>query len=386
MKRLPANIASIDQALLMIIGILLSIGLVMMSSASMDYAAQKFGEPFFYVIRQAVYLVMALAAMVLAYLVPTRFWNRHDRIFALLAIGLLVLVLLLGREINGSTRWIPLGIINLQASEPAKLFLLIFMAGYLVRRQKEVKENWAGFFKASMVLVFVSLLLLMEPDFGATVVILFSCFGMIFLAGLGLKQIAAALLLVAVAVLALIFHSAYRMQRVKCFIDPWAYAYDCGYQLTQSLIAFGRGEFFGLGLGNSIQKLFYLPEAHTDFVFAIIAEELGGVGSLLVLALFAALIGKIFAIGYRAEQVQKLYQAYLAYGIGLLVFAQVFINVGVNTGLLPTKGLTLPFLSYGGSSLIIVCMMMGILLRIDADLRSEQTESRSQNALSRRLA
>ena len=388
MRYLPPQVHYVDQIFLMIVGALVSIGLVMMSSASMDYAAQQLDNPFFYMHRQLLFLSIALTAGLVAFILPSQFWNRHDTRFLLAAVVLLVLVLVpgIGREVNGSSRWIPLGPFNLQSSEPAKLFVMIYMAGYLVRRQKEVKENWKGFIVPMVVLSIIAFLLLMEPDFGATVVILFSCFGMIFLAGLGFRQLIFTIVSSLLFIALMAITSPYRMQRLSCFMDPWAYAYDCGYQLTQSLIAFGRGEFFGLGLGNSIQKLFYLPEAHTDFVFAIVAEELGGFGSLVVLFLFAALIVRIFMVGKKAEQKQRLYNAYLAYGIGLMLFAQVFINVGVNTGILPTKGLTLPFLSYGGSSLIVVSVMTAIVLRIDAELRSEQAHSSTQNAQVRRLA
>lgn len=378
----------VDQMLVLIVLALTSIGFVMMSSASMDYAALKHGSAFYYSLRQLFFIVLAAAIAMAAFSIPTKLWNQYDWLCLLVAFVLLVLVLIpgIGREVNGSMRWIPIGPINLQSSEPAKVLMLIYMAGYLVRRQDEVREKWSGFLKPALVIFIVTVLLIKEPDFGATVVLVFSCVGMIFMAGLGIKQVVvlAGSALLGIAVMAL--GSAYRLQRLSCFADPWAYAYDCGYQLTQALIAFGRGEFFGLGLGNSIQKLFYLPEAHTDFVFAILAEELGFVGGIVVVLLFAALVYRILLLAQRAEENQLFFSAYFAYGVALLLSAQVFINVGVNSGLLPTKGLTLPLLSYGGSSLMAVAMMIGILLRIDAEMRSNSAQSSAENLRSRRLA
>lgn len=376
----------VDQMLVVIILALVSVGFVMMSSASMDFASVENGSPFFYIKRQLVFIAFASFIAFVCFCLPTDFWNRHGMKFLGAGMMLLVLVLLVGKEVNGSKRWIPLGVINLQASEFAKIFILIYIASYLERRQAEVREKWSGFLKAALVLSAASFLLILEPDFGATVVLLISAVGMVFLAGLGLQQVFVSVVLVLVGVVAAIFGASYRLQRLSCFADPWAEAYDCGYQLVQSLIAFGRGEFFGLGLGKSIQKLFFLPEAHTDFVFAIIAEELGFIGAVAVIGLFVSLIYKIFSIALRAEAAHKLFAAYFAYGIGLLLSAQVFINIGVNSGLLPTKGLTLPLLSYGGSSLVAMAIMLGILLRIDTDLRGVTAKSSSENLRGRRLA
>src|SRR5690554_5158525 len=264
----------VDQMLVVIILALVSVGFVMMSSASMDFASVENGSPFFYIKRQLVFIAFASFIAFVCFCLPTDFWNRHGMKFLGAGMMLLVLVLLVGKEVNGSKRWIPLGVINLQASEFAKIFILIYIASYLERRQAEVREKWSGFLKAALVLSAASFLLILEPDFGATVVLLISAVGMVFLAGLGLQQVFVSVVLVLVGVVAAIFGASYRLQRLSCFADPWAEAYDCGYQLVQSLIVFGRGEFFGLGLGKSIQKLFFLPEAHTDFVFAIIAEEL----------------------------------------------------------------------------------------------------------------
>lgn len=387
MKRL-AYFRYIDKSLLALVFALASVGVVMMSSASIDYAAQKLGDPFYYMYRQLFFLVLSVIAGSIAFFVPTSVWYQKGWICLLAALLLLILVLIpgIGREVNGSMRWISLGPFNLQSSELAKLFVLVYLAGYLVRRQDEVRERWLGFIKPILVLGVMTILLLLEPDFGSAFVMIVASMGMIFLGGVGIKQLLASVVVVLVAVVVMAVSSPYRLQRLNCFIDPWAQPYDCGYQLTQSLIAFGRGEWFGLGLGNSIQKLFYLPEAHTDFVFAIIAEELGFVGSFITLILFAALVTKIFKIGLRAKKEGRLFPAYLAYGIALVIASQVFINIGVNAGVLPTKGLTLPFLSYGGSSLITVFVMIGILARVDFEMTCRHAISVEQNERGRRTA
>lgn len=363
------SLLNIDRSFLLVVAALATIGIVMMASASVDYSANKYGDPFFHVYRQLVFLCIALVAGFVAFNVPMKKWYDFSGVGLLLGFLVLVAVLIpgIGREVNGSMRWIPLGPVNLQSSELAKLFILVYMAGYLVRRQDEVRDEIMGFMKPMAVLFLMIVLLLAEPDFGSAVVMIFGCVGMIFLGGVGMKQFMGLIVVVITAVGFMAVSSSYRMARLKCFVDPWAQPYDCGYQLTQSLIAFGRGEWLGLGLGNSIQKMFYLPEAHTDFVFAILAEELGFVGSLLTLMCFAFLIYKIFSFAVRAQQQDQLFNAYLAYGIALVIAAQVFINVGVNTGLLPTKGLTLPFLSYGGSSFIVTFIMMGMLARIQQE-------------------
>ncbi|CAA0083848.1 putative peptidoglycan glycosyltransferase FtsW [BD1-7 clade bacterium] len=390
MNMLTEHFRFIDKRMLVLVGALASMGLIMMGSASIDYAAHKYGAPHFYIGRQFVFLVLASIAGVAAFMIPTKQWYRFGWLALLMAFALLIAVLIpgIGREVNGSMRWIPLGPVNLQSSEVAKLFILIYMAGYLVRRQDEVRERWVGFLKPIAVLMIAIVLLLKEPDFGSAVVIIFACLGMIFLAGLGLPQLAALVVASLASVVLMAVSSSYRMQRLKCFVDPWqeSHRFDCGYQLTQSLIAFGRGEWLGLGLGNSIQKQFFLPEAHTDFVFAIIAEELGFLGSLFTLCLFSALIVRIFRLAKQVQEQGELFNSYLASGIGLVFSAQIFINIGVNIGLLPTKGLTLPFLSYGGSSLIVSFMMVGILARIQAEVASKGAVSSRQNEKGRRLA
>jgi len=355
------------------IAVLLVIGFIAMTSASVEFSSERYGDPFYHSTRYLFHLALGITAGLLVYSLPINFWQKFSWAFLLVGFFVLVLVLIpgVGKEVNGSQRWLPLGPITFQASELAKFCMIIYLAGYLVRRQEEVREQWSGFIKPMVVLFFLTLLLLLEPDFGATVVTVGTAFGMIFLAGVRLWQFLLVILGSVAALVLLVISEPYRMKRLTSYTDPWADQFDTGYQLTQSLIAFGRGEWFGVGLGNSIQKLFYLPEAHTDFVFAIWAEEFGVIGSLFVISLFCFLIAQIMRTGRLAEKSNQLFQAYVCYGVGFVFSGQVFINIGVNTGLLPTKGLTLPFLSYGGSSLIISCVMMALVLRISNQLINE---------------
>lgn len=351
---------------------LLGLGLVMVTSASSEVASALSGNPLYHSIRHLIYLAIGGAACIITLQVPMAFWQRHGARLMLLAFVLLIMVLLpgIGREVNGAKRWIGFGLFNLQPSELAKLFTVMFIAGYLVRRQDEVRSKLTGFIKPMLVLGPMAVLLLAEPDFGATVVLVGSCIAMLFLGGINLVRfipLAAGVLGAGVLVMT---SQSYRMQRLTNFIDPWADQYGAGYQLSQALIAFGRGEWFGVGLGNSIQKQFYLPEAHTDFVFAVLAEELGMVGALATVALFVFVSVRALYIGLWAEKARQYFSAYVAYGLAFQWIGQVLINIGVNVGLLPTKGLTLPFLSYGGSSLVICCVCMGLLLRIEWERRT----------------
>lgn len=359
-----------DRLLLACVVALLCVGFIAMSSASMEYAAVKYNNPFFHIQRYGIHLLLGCLAALMAYRIPMSFWQQTGWLWLLFAFALLALVLIpgIGREVNGSRRWVALGPLTLQCSEIAKACVILYLAGYLVRRQQEVRERFSGFIKPMALLFFVTLLLLLEPDFGATVVTVATAFGMLFLAGARLGQFILVILSAVMALVVMIWTSPYRMQRLTAFTDPWADQFNSGYQLTQALIAFGRGEWFGVGLGNSVQKLFYLPEAHTDFVFAILAEEFGLLGSLLVIALFVLLIVRILQLGLNAERYGKVFGAYVCYGVAFMISGQVFINIGVNTGLLPTKGLTLPFLSYGGSSLIVCCGLLGVVMRVHAEL------------------
>ncbi len=370
-RPVPATAVDTDSLLVILTVSLLAVGLVAISSASVEYAEWHYKNPWYHTIRHLLYIVLATTAGVLVYRVPLDFWYRSGWVWFCFALFLLLLVLVpgVGREVNGSQRWLPFGPLTLQPSEFAKLAVVIFLAGYLVRREAEVHTHWLGFAKGMALLLPVAVLLMAEPDFGATVIVLGTSFGMLFLGGARLLHLLC-LLVPAIAGMAfLVASEPYRLQRLIAYTDPWADPYNTGFQLTQSLIAFGRGEWWGVGLGNSVQKLFYLPEAHTDFVFSIWAEETGFVGTLLVTALFAALIGRILWTGRAAHAAGLLFGAYLCYGVALVFSGQAFVNMGVSCGLLPTKGLTLPLVSYGGSSLITCCAMLALVARTGRELR-----------------
>ena len=360
---------------------LLAIGIVAVGSASVEYASQQFGGPFALVQRYGFHMALGILVAFAIYRVPMATWQRTGWIWLLFGLVLLILVLIpgIGRMVNGARRWIALGPLTLQASEFVKLFVIVYLAGYLVRRHDEVRSRWSGFIKPMAVVFLVTLFLMLEPDFGATVVTAGTAFGLVFLAGVKLGQFLLVILSCVAAMGMLVVLEPYRMKRFTAFVNPWEDQFGSGYQLVQSLIAFGRGEWFGVGLGNSVQKQFYLPEAHTDFVFAIWAEEFGAIGAMLVIGLFALLVASVLRIGRRAERKNQLFSAFVAYGIGLLISAQVFINVGVNVGLLPTKGLTLPFLSYGGSSLIVCLMLMAMVLRIDSETKAAGASGGGRN-------
>lgn len=356
---------------------LLALGLVMVASASMSIAERHYGQAFYFVMRQLIFITMGLLAAAMVMRTRLVYWEKAGGL--LLALGILLLVLVLipgvGRVVNGSSRWIPFGIFNLQASEPVKLCVIVYLAGYLVRRGQEVRETLSGFLRPIALLAAIALLLLLEPDFGAAAVMFSTALGMMFLSGVRLLQFGALLGTAVLAGAALALSSPYRLQRLTTFLNPWADPYNSGFQLTQALIAFGRGEWFGVGLGGSVQKLFYLPEAHTDFLFAVLAEELGLLGSVIVIVMFAVLVWRAFVIGARAEQGSNRFAAYLAYGLGMWLGLQAIINIGVNMGILPTKGLTLPLMSYGGSSIVINIVAVALLLRIDYETRVPRGKS-----------
>ena len=357
--------------------LLLALGLLMVASASMPIAEAKTGQPFYFLFRQGAFAVIGLLAAGVVFQIPLARWRQASPLLLLAAFILLTLVLIpgIGKEVNGSLRWIQLGPINIQVSEIAKLFALIYIADYLKRHGAELqtpgfRASVLALFRPMSVLAALALLLLLEPDFGSVIVLMATALGMIFLAGVKLWQFMVLQAGAIAAMAVLLWSSPYRRERLISFLDPWADAQDSGYQLTQSLIAIGRGELFGVGLGESVQKLFYLPEAHTDFLFAVLAEELGLLGILLVIALFMTLVCRAFAIGQRAERLNLKFSAWLAYGIGLWFGIQALFNMGVNMGALPTKGLTLPLMSYGGSSVVVMCMTLAVLLRIDVETRA----------------
>lgn len=360
-----------DRYLLFATIALLGFGLLMVASTSIAVSEHLFGQPFHYLLRQLCYLILGLGIAMFIVRVPLEYWKKMAIGILLFSLILLVLVLVpkLGREVNGSMRWLGFGFLGLQVSELAKVAVIIYLASYLARREQEVRTRISGFLKPLFLLGIVALLLLREPDFGATSVILATSLGMLFLAGVRLWQFAVLFSVIVAGLGTLAITSPYRLARLTSFLNPWAVQYDSGYQLTQSLIAFGRGSWFGVGLGDSVQKLFYLPEAHTDFLFAVLSEELGLIGGLVVIALFVIVVARAIYIGRKAYVEGRRFAAYLAFGFGLEIAMQVMINIGVNTGMLPTKGLTLPFMSYGGSSLLIMCGMMAILLRVDYESR-----------------
>ncbi|QGG80945.1 putative lipid II flippase FtsW [Litorivicinus lipolyticus] len=342
------------------------LGVVMVGSASIEYAAAKQNDPSHYLVRHSIFWVLAMGAGIAAARLNPNVLQRHSAWFYLLGLVLLAAVFLpgIGHTVNGSTRWLNLVIIKLQASEVAKLCLAIYLSSFLVRFGQAATQTFWGFIRPILVTLVYGALLLAEPDLGAFVIIFAMVLCVMFLAGSRLVEwfvmLGAAGLMVAYAATT----EAYRMKRVMVLLDPWEYRYSEAYQLTQALLAFGKGGWFGEGLGNSVQKLFYLPEAHTDFLFAILAEELGLVGALTVVALFVVLIWRSFRIGRMAELKGQFFNAYLAYAFALMMAGQATVNMGVNTGLLPTTGLTLPLMSYGGSSLIVSAIMLGLLQRI----------------------
>jgi len=364
----------VDRTVVGLTAALLLLGLVMVTSASVALAARD-GDPFFFLERQLAFSVVGVLFAAAALRIPTESWDRMS--FVLLVVSMLMLALVLvpgiGHSVNGSKRWLHVGIVNFQASEAARVMLLIYMCSYLVRREEELRTTALGFLKPLGVLALAALLLLGEPDFGSGVVLLATGMGVLFLAGVRLRYflsvcVAGVALLCLVAVM-----SPYRIARVITFLDPWADPFNKGFQLTQSLIAIGRGEWFGVGLGASVQKLFYLPEAHTDFVFAVLAEELGLVGIAVVVLLVLALSYRALIIARNAAEAGLKFQSYLAAAFGIWFGMQAFINMGVNMGLLPTKGLTLPLLSYGRSSLVVTLAWIGVLLRVHHETQAARS-------------
>ncbi|CAH7065560.1 essential cell division protein FtsW [Vibrio chagasii] len=364
------------------LGLMLT-GLVMVTSASFPISARLTDQPFHFMFRHAIFLLLALGVSSVILQIPMKRWFQYSMYLLGLSFFLLVVVLAVGKSVNGASRWIPLGLFNLQPAEVAKLSLFIFMAGYLVRKQDEVRKTFfGGFAKPIMVFGAFAVLLLGQPDLGTVVVMLVTLFGMLFIAGAKLSQFIALMVAGIAAVVGLIVIEPYRVRRVTSFWEPWNDPFGSGYQLTQSLMAFGRGDWMGQGLGNSIQKLEYLPEAHTDFVFAVLAEELGFVGVTLVLMLIFSLVLKAILIGKKAFEHDQVFSGYLAFGIGIWFAFQTLVNVGAASGIVPTKGLTLPLISYGGSSLIVMSVAVSMLLRIDHECRIQQKEQAdNQNEL-----
>jgi cell division protein FtsW len=356
------------------IGLLL-FGLVMVYSASIATAeGSKFTgyQSVYFLLRHGVFLVIGLMLGIVAFQIPVRFWQQYAPLLFVIGFVLIGIVLIphVGRAVNGARRWLPLGPINLQPSELMKLFSVLYAADYTTRKLADMDSFRRGFVPMAMVMVLVGALLLREPDFGAFVVIISIAMGILFLGGINVRLFSILFVFLVVAFVILIWTSPYRRERIFGFMDPWQDEFGRGYQLSHALIAFGRGEWFGVGLGASVEKLFYLPEAHTDFLLAVIAEELGFFGVAIVVCSFALLIQRAFAIGRQSLLLDRIFGGLVAQGIGIWFGVQSFINMGVNMGLLPTKGLTLPLMSFGGSGLVANCIALAILLRIDYENRS----------------
>jgi cell division protein FtsW len=368
------QLAEYDQGLVWAAILLLGLGLVMVYSASIAIAegSRVTGhQPMYYLLRQALFVAVGIAMSVAAFQVPLRLWQQAAPYLFLIGAGLLTLVLLpgVGREVNGSQRWISLYFVTVQPSELMKLAAVLYAADYTARKAAHMDSFRKGFLPMLVVMLVVGWLLLREPDFGAFVVITVIAMGILFLGGMNWKLFAGLFALLLVGFMLLILASPYRLQRVAGFMDPWADSYGTGYQLSHALIAFGRGEWLGVGLGASVEKLFYLPEAHTDFLLAVIAEELGFVGVAAIIAAFTWIVTRAFMIGRRAASLERYFSALVAQGIGLWIGVQAIINIGVNTGMLPTKGLTLPLVSFGGSALVATCCALAVLLRVDWENR-----------------
>jgi cell division protein FtsW len=367
----------IDSNLLIPALALLSLGLIMVASSSFSYADHRFNDQFYFVKRHFAYLLLSIGAIAIGFYTSPTVWSKYSLVWILLSVLLLIAVLLpgVGLNLNGSRRWLGVGGFTLQVSEFVKVATVIFLAAQLEKYRDTLSDSWPQFLKLMAVITILSILLILEPDFGSVGVLGCTFMVMLFLGGSHIRQFLSVLVLAGFSFWVMATAAPYRMARLTAFLDPWSDKFDSGYQLTQSLIAFGRGELFGVGLGQSVQKMLYLPDAHTDFVFAIYAEEFGFVGVIFLLFLYSFFIVRIMQLGKKAISRQNWYAAYVLIGFGLILSGQAFINLGVNAGLLPTKGLTLPFISYGGSSLLVCCAMLGMMLRLSHELERTKTVS-----------
>ena len=365
----------IDKFFLIAIIFLLFAGIMMLASASMPIADRDLGDPYGYVSKQSFAIFLGFLSGLIIFLIPSQFLEKFGIALPIIALLLLSMVYIpeIGIEKNGATRWINLGVgPNIQVVDPARLLFLIYISGYCYRQQKELREGFISLLKPMIFIIPTCTLLLLQPDFGSTVVLLTVTAALFFLAGFKLRYFFLLIIILALLFSALVYFSPYKLARVVSFMDPWSMADKGGYQLVNSLIAIGSGGFFGVGLGEGVQKLFYLPEAHTDFIFAIIAEELGLMGTILFLSFYTLLISRVFIIAFKAIAVERLFQGYLCFSIGIWISIQVIINLGVNMGLLPTKGLVLPLISYGSSSMIMTLITLAIVLRIGCEIPREK--------------
>lgn len=370
-----------DAVLLLSALAILGLGLIMVASTSISIADKITEQPFYYFIRQSVFAIIGIAAGLIVFNIPLSMWMKAGPSLVVISVLLLLMLFLpgVGHEVNGSIRWLAFGPVNIQVSEIVKLFLVVYLSGYIVRHQDSVRTRLGGFIRPLLVLVMIAVLLMLQPDYGASVVMLATAMCLMWLGGVKLFQYLLLLLFVVAAFAVMAVVSPYRMQRLTTFLNPWDDPFNSGFQLTQALIAIGRGEWFGVGLGASVQKLFYLPEAHTDFLFSVLAEELGLFGAVSVITLFTIIILRAFRIARIAEQNNQPFAGYMAYGIGVWVGLQAYINIGVNMGILPTKGLTLPLMSYGGSSLVVMCIAIALLLRIDFETNNRRLANKKVN-------
>ena len=365
LPKLPAEMTARNILIFCVIS-LLCFGSVMVASASMPYAEYIHENPFYFLVRHGISIVVAAVVAFLTYRVSLNLWFKNAFPLWLITIILLLAVLVVGSEVNGAHRWIKVGSFTLQPTEIAKIVMAIFTADYVVRRAKEVRTHWKGLLRLSGVMALTVGFIVAEPDLGATVVIVLMMVGVFFLAGAPATQFLIMLGAIVAGVTALILLEPFRFQRLISFTNPWADPLGVGYQLSNALMAFGRGEWFGTGLGHSVQKLSYLPEAHTDFMLAVLGEEFGFVGVTIVMVLSFTMLACCMRIGHRALQHNYLRAGYLAYGISIIFLLQILVNAGMNMGLMPTKGLTLPFISYGGTSLMMCAAMISLILKIDA--------------------
>ena len=368
------NMVLYDRTLLWLTFGLAIIGFVMVTSASMPIGQRLADDPFLFAKRDALYLGLAFGLSLVTLRIPMEIWQRYSNVMLLMSIVMLLIVLVVGSSVNGASRWIALGPLRIQPAELSKLSLFCYLASYLVRKVEEVRSNFWGFCKPMGVMVVLAVLLLAQPDLGTVVVLFITTLAMLFLAGAKMWQFLAIIGSGVFAVVLLIIAEPYRMRRVTSFWNPWADPFGSGYQLTQSLMAFGRGEFWGQGLGNSVQKLEYLPEAHTDFIFSILGEELGYIGVVLALLMVFFVAFRAMSIGRRALEIDQRFSGFLACAIGVWFSFQALVNVGAAAGMLPTKGLTLPLISYG-SSLLIMSTAIVLLLRIDYETRLTKAQA-----------
>jgi len=361
---------SYDLAVILAAGALASLGIVMVASSSIAIADGQHVGPFYYLDRHLVFLALGIGLCIATTRVELAWFERHAVVLLLLAVILLLLVFVpgLGQRINGARRWIRIGIAGFQSVEAVKLMFIVYLASYLVRHRQAVQTRLFGVIKPLGIALVLVVLLLLQPDFGSAALIIATTVGMVWLGGARMRNLVYLAIPVMPAIAWAAMTSDYRIRRLTSFLNPWEHPFDQGFQLTQALIAVGRGEWFGVGLGGSVQKLFYLPEAHTDFILAVIAEELGFAGIVVVLVLFAVLVGRALMLGLRAVERGQPFAGYCAFGIGLLLGLQTLVSIGVNLGVLPTKGLTLPLISSGGSSVLMTCAAIGLLLRISYEV------------------